>query len=57
MVYRFTNQNGGYAGITYAVAPQPMPAVATHAAMATDPSAPRVIQTERGIGYVLARPS
>jgi hypothetical protein len=42
VVDEFSNRNGGYGGITYGADPTPMPAVVTHKAMATDPSAPNV---------------
>jgi hypothetical protein len=42
VVDHFNNENGGYGGITYAADPVPMPAVATHAAMANDSSAPKI---------------
>jgi hypothetical protein len=43
VVDRFTNRNGGYAGLTYGSDPSPIPAVATHAAMATGTTVPKVL--------------
>jgi putative ABC transport system permease protein len=40
----YTNENGGYGGLTYAYAASPIPVVATHAAMVVGFGAPKIPQ-------------